>query len=156
RTPLMVAAIRQGNAAVVKLLLDRGANPNPNVRPLTESSPLIQAATAGDAEMMQLLLDRGADVKMAAEPALSLAITTRCSKCIDLIMAKKPDREAFTGALLENAVLADANTIRMLLDHGADVNSVDPTGRTSLMYAVGSDLLNLDVVKLLIDRGADV
>src|SRR5262249_24584475 len=71
-------------------------------------------------------------------------------------MAKKPDREAFTGALLENAVLADANTIRMLLDHGADVNSVDPTGRTSLMYAVGSDLLNLDVVKLLIDRGADV
>jgi ankyrin repeat protein len=156
RTPLMIAAIRQGNAAVVKLLLDRGANPNPNARPLTESSPLIQAATAGDAEMMQLLLDHGADVKTAAQPALSMAITTRCSKCVDLLVGKAPERDAYTGALLETAVLADVNIIRFLLDHGADVNSVDPAGRTPLMYAVGSDLLPLDVVKLLIDRGADV
>src|SRR5499426_1761704 len=101
RTPLMIAAIRQGNAAVVKLLLDHGANPNPNARPLTESSPLIQAATAGDAEMMQLLLDRGADAKMAAQPALSMAITMRCSKCVDLLIAKGLDRDAYTGALQE-------------------------------------------------------
>src|SRR5215471_16087254 len=125
RTPLMIAAIRQGNAAVVKLLLDHGANPNPNARPLSESSPLIQAATAGDAEMMRLLLDHGADVKTAAQPALSMAIVTRCSKCVELLVAKDPDRDAYTGALLETAVLADVNTIRLLLDHGADVNSVD-------------------------------
>src|SRR5262249_38896027 len=135
RTPLMIAAIRQGNAAVVKLLLDHGANPNPNARPLTESSPLIQAATAEDAETMQLLRDRGADAKMAAQPALSMAITMRCSKCVDLLIAKGLDRDAYTGALQETAVLADVNMIRLLLDHGADVNSVDPTGRTPLMYA---------------------
>ena len=45
RTPLIIAARRPGNAAVVKLLLDRGAKLNPNARPVSESSPLIEAAT---------------------------------------------------------------------------------------------------------------
>jgi ankyrin repeat protein len=156
RTALMIAATRPGNAWTVKLLLDHGANPNPNARPATESSPLIQAATAGDAEMMQLLIDRGADIKAAAQQALAMAIVTRCSKCVDLLVAKNLDKEAYTGALLETAVLADASTVRLMLDHGADVNAVDPFGRTPLMYAAVSDLLPSDVVKLLIDRGADV
>src|SRR5882724_12000925 len=73
RTPLMIAARRPGNAAVVKLLLERGANPNPNAHPVTESSPLIEAATAGDADNVELLLSHGAEVKKgAAEPALEL------------------------------------------------------------------------------------
>jgi len=41
RTPLMVAARRVGSAPIVKLLLDKGANPNPNAKPETESSPLL-------------------------------------------------------------------------------------------------------------------
>ena len=48
------------------------------------------------------------------------------------------------------------NAVRLMLDHGADVNAVDPLGRTPLMYAAASDLLPLDVVKLLVERGADV
>ncbi len=47
RTPLMIAARRPGGAPIVKLLLDHKANPNPNARPETESSPLIEAVTAG-------------------------------------------------------------------------------------------------------------
>src|SRR3989442_4986226 len=46
--------------------------------------------------------------------------------------------------------------VQSILDHGADVNAVDPTGRTPLIYAVTSDLLPLDVVKLLVERGANV
>ena len=45
RTALMIAARRPGNSATVKLLLDRGAKPNPNDHPAVESSPLIEAAT---------------------------------------------------------------------------------------------------------------
>jgi ankyrin repeat protein len=155
RTPLTVAATRQGNAPVIKLLLDRGANPNPNPKP-EMGSPLIQAGTAGGPEIMQLLIAHGADVKGSAEPLLVSAITNRCGKCLDIVVAKNPDRAAFTGALLETAALADVNTVRLLLDHGADVNAFDPFGRSPLMYAAVSDLLALDVVKLLIDRGADV
>jgi N-acyl-D-amino-acid deacylase len=155
RTPLTIAATRQGNAATVKLLLDRGANPNPNPKP-EMGSPLIQAGSAGDPEMMQLLMARGADVKTAAEPLLVSAITNRCAKCLDMVIAQNPDRQAVTGALIGTAALADVNTVKLLLDRGADVNAIDPFGRSPLMYATVSDLLRLDVVKLLIDRGADV
>ena len=48
------------------------------------------------------------------------------------------------------------NAVRVMLDHGADVNAFDPLGRTPLMYAAGSDTLALDVVKLLVARGANV
>ncbi len=156
RTPLMIAARRQGNAPTVKLLLDRGANPNPNAHPLTESSPLIEAASAADAASMELLLNRGADAKAAAQPALTMAITMRCPKCLALLLAKDLDRAAYTLALPDIAVLGDVNAVRLMLDHGADANAVDPLGRTPLMYAAISDLLDLDVVKLLIERGADV
>src|SRR6266481_7951771 len=89
RTPLMIAARRPGNPAAVKLLLLRGANPNPNAHPITESSPLIEAATAGDAAGMELLRSHGAEVKNAAgEPALEMAVAVRCSKCATLLAAK--------------------------------------------------------------------
>jgi ankyrin repeat protein len=156
RTPLMIAARRPGNTPVVKLLLERGANPNPNAHPLAESSPLIEAATAGDAAGMELLLGRGAEVKEAGQPALEMAVTVRCSKCLALLAAKDLDREAYTLALPNIAAYGDLNAVRLMLDRGADVNAVDPLGRTPLMYAAASDLLPLDVVKLLVERGADV
>src|SRR5262249_58558279 len=39
---------------------------------------------------------------------------------------------------------------------GSQCRGSNPFGRTALMYAVVSDLLPLDVVKLLVERGADI
>ena len=156
RTPLMVAATRHGNAATVRLLLDRNANANPTPKPDVMGGPLVQAATTGDPEIMQVLIDRGANVKAAAGPMLSAAIVHRCEKCLNLILAQNPDKPALTQALLETAMHADVNTVRLLLDRGADVNAFDDAGRTPLMYASVSDLIQSDVVKLMVDRGADV
>jgi len=156
RTPLMIAARRPGNSAAVKLLLERGANPNPNAHPVAESSPLVEAATAGDAASMELLLGRGAEVKDAGEPALEMAVTMRCSKCVGMLAAKGLSKHDYTVALPNIAALGDVSAVRLALDHGADVNAVDPLGRTPLMYAAASDLQPLDVVKVLIERGADV
>jgi ankyrin repeat protein len=156
RTPLIIAATRYGNAPTVRLLLDRGANPNPNPKPDAMGSPLIQAGTTGDAAMMQLLIDRGANAKDSAGPLLTAAITHGCRKCLNMILAQNPDQGAFTRALQETANLADVKTVRLLLDRGADVNEFDDTGRTPLMYAAVSDLIQSDVVTLLIDHGADV
>ena len=156
RTPLMIAARRPGNTAVVKLLLERGANPNPNAHPAAESSPLMEAAAAGDAANMELLLGRGADVKEAGEPALEMAVTVRCSKCVALLAAKNLSKKDYSVALANTVVFGDLNAVRLMLDHGADVNAIDPLGRTPLMYAAASDLLPLDVVKLLVERGADI
>jgi ankyrin repeat protein len=156
RTPLMIAARRPGADATVKLLLERGANPNPNAKPFSESSPLIEAATAGEPGIMQLLLEHRADAKAAAQPAVTMAVTNGCSKCLELLVARKLDPAAYTGALADVAALADVDAVRLMLDQGASVNTFDPLGRTPLMYAAASDALPLNVVKLLIERGADV
>ena len=80
----------------------------------------------------------------------------RCSKCVDLMAAKDLDKKAYTLALANTAFLGDMRAVRLMLDHGADVNAADSTGRTPLMYAAGSDLLPLDVVKALVERGANL
>ncbi len=156
RTPLMMAARRPGNSATVRFLLEHGANPNPNNRPDVEGAPLIDAATAGDPASMELLLAKGADTKRSGQDLLEVSLTVRCAKCLELIVAKNPDKQAYAAALPNVASLGDVNAVRLMLDHGADVNAFDPLGRTPLMYAVASDLLPLDEVKLLVERGADV
>jgi hypothetical protein len=79
-----------------------------------------------------------------------------CPRCTALLAAKDLDRAAYSAALPNIAALGDLNAVRLMLDHGADVNAIDPFGRTALMYAAASDLLPLDVVKLLVEHGADV
>jgi ankyrin repeat protein len=156
RTPLMIAARRPGNMATVKFLLDHGANPNPNAHPAAESSPLIEAANAGDAASVELLLARGSEVKHAGEMALETSYLMRCSKCAALVAGKGLGKQDYTSALANISVLGDVNAVRQMIDHGADVSAVDPLGRTPLMYAAASDSLSLDVVKLLVERGADI
>ena len=44
------------------------------------------------------------------------------------------------------------NVVKLLLDHGADINLRGRDGATALMYAATAD--RKDVVRLLLDRGA--
>jgi ankyrin repeat protein len=156
RTPLMIASRRPGAVRIVKFLLDKGANPNPNNKPIGESSPLMEALTGGDEEIVKLLIDRGADAQATAEMGLTLAATTQCERGLRAVAARMTNKEPFTMALQSIAVLGDIRSVRLMLDHGADVNAFDLFGRTPLMYAAISDVFPLDVVKLLVERGADV
>jgi ankyrin repeat protein len=156
RTPLMIAARHPGMSATLKMLLDKGANPNPNAHPDTESSPLIEAASAPDPESVDLLLKRGANTKGGGQTALSMAAQLRCSRCLELLAARITDKDAYTFALGEAVAAADLASVRLLIDHGADVKAFDPLGRTPLMYAAESDRAQLDVVKLLVEKGANV
>jgi ankyrin repeat protein len=156
RTPLMIAAGTPGGLPIVKLLLEHGANVNPTKHPDSESSPLIQSAVAADVETMRLLLEHGADLKASAGGALAISFQQNCRKCVDFLMKQDLDKDVYTATLTVVAAFADASTIRTLLDHGAAVDAPDPLGHTALVYAAGSDLAAPDVVKLLIERGADV
>jgi ankyrin repeat protein len=155
-TALMVAARKPGNVAVVKLLLEHGANTNPNLKPETESSPLIEALCAGDAAMVDLLLAHGADARAAGETGLTMAVQQGCDHCLDVLAQKVTNKDVFTASLEDIAVLGDVHAVKVMLEHGADVKAYDFLGRTALMYAATSDTHSAEVVKLLINHGADV
>ncbi len=156
RTPLMIAARHPGAARIVKFLLDHGANPNPNGKPVGESSPLLEALTAGDEATAQLLIRRGADARATAEQGLTMAVVTKCERALETLAAAITDTNAYTIALQNTVVFGDLKAVRLMLDRGADVNAFDPFGKTPLMYAAISQVLPVEVVKLLIERGADV
>jgi len=112
-TPLHLAAIK-GNAAIVGLLLGKGAPPNAAFR---GSTPLLLAALSGDPASCRLLLDAGASVTARATSG---------------------------GTPLHAAVLSkNAEVVTLLLDKGADVNVKDAQGRTPLDVALDEAALNI-------------
>ncbi|MFX7804449.1 ankyrin repeat domain-containing protein, partial [Acinetobacter baumannii] len=90
-----IAAARPGAYDVVKLLLDRKANPSSVVNtyrgPVT---PLRLAAEVGDEAVLRLLLDRGADAKaMGGVFPLLAAMNANDPGCVTLAL-KTADRGA--------------------------------------------------------------
>ena len=123
-----IYACRQGRPDMVRLLLARGADPNP-VRAIGKS-PLEAALLHPEA--MRVLLEHGADPnRLLYDGSTALQ---------DLVRYKRGDY---------------IQAITTLLGHGADPNMADPrTGETILMIAALE--LNVDLVKLLLEHGADV
>jgi ankyrin repeat protein len=152
----MIAAGMPAGKPIVQLLLEHGANVNPTKRPDSQSSPLVQAALASNVETMKLLLEHGADLKASAVSTLIIALMQDCRECVDFLLQQKLDPEVYTIALGAVVNFADVNTVRLLLDRGAQVDAPDPVGHTPLANAAGSDSIPTDVVKLLIERGANV
>jgi len=156
RTPLMIAASVPNGRPIVKFLLDHQANVNPTHHPDSESSPLAQSAEAADPEMMRMLIDRGADVKASAASALIMSAVQGCDKCVDLILKHELDKMTYTIVLGQVASFAGVKLTRTLLDRGAAIDVPDPLGHTALAYAAGADNVRAEVVKLLVERGANI
>ena len=162
RTALSIAASRFGSLAVVRLLLDSGADPSvksPSYKgPLT---PLSEAADVGDEAVVRLLIERGADVKKAGPFPLIAAVNANDARCVDLLIPSA-DRATLSMALASvgppsgnPASFGNVKLIQRLLDHGADVNARGRGGRSILMDLVNSDSFPVETVTTLIERGAD-
>lgn len=163
RTPLFIAAARPGSYDVVKLLLDRQANPSLVVNRYGPTTPLRLAAEAGDEALLRLLLDRGADAKaMGGVFPLLAAMNANDPGCVNLTL-KTVDRDALKGSGIflvppfgSPAALRDPKAVKAFFEAGADVAACDPAGRTLLMLAVGSDDVPVETVQTLIRLGGDV
>lgn len=156
-TPLMYAAW-VGSPEAMKLLLDRGADPN-----LTNSSgstALMMGAT--EIAKVRMLVERGADVNKATprgRTALLLAAMSEPSAdIVRLLIGAGADVkavDAFNTTFLNAAAFGnDAATVRMALDAGVEVDAVDFQGFTPLMNASSNG--NLAAVKMLLAKGANV
>jgi ankyrin repeat protein len=136
--------------AVVRMLLDRGANPNmqlffkpANVRGSTNtrgSTPLIRAAANADMEVMKLMLDRGAEV--------NLMMADRQTPLMAVLAGRASEPQAL-------------QMMQLLHDKGADVNVIalinhreESRGGTALHYAVRKRYK--EVIKKLAEWGIDM
>jgi ankyrin repeat protein len=157
QTALLIASGRFGSSPVVKLLLDRHADPSaksPFI--LGDRTPVAEAAYAGDDAVLRLLIEHGADVKRAGYLPLYYAMKSNCIKCFDLLV-KSADRDTLNpAAALLAPPLGDAGAIKLLLDHGADANTKDRGGNPLLLRAAASDTLPMDTIRALLDQGADL
>jgi ankyrin repeat protein len=157
-SPLLFAA-RVGDLASARLLVAAGADPN-EVAPLG-TSVLLVAAQSGHEDVAEFLLDRGADPNAAAAGfgALHIAILRGHFDLVQKLIAHHVDvnapvtngtpvvrqgKEFTIAATLVGATpfflaakLADARTMRVLADAGANPLTGLKDGTTPLMVAAG-------------------
>ena len=137
---------RTGKPDSIRTLLAAGALVDP-IENWRGQTPLMWAAAEGHGEAMKVLIEAGADVN-----ARSSIIAWERQR------TEEPrDKWLPPGGLtplLFSAREGRVTGVKVLLDHGADINIVDPDRHTSLILALSSG--HFDVAALLIERGADV
>ena len=129
--------------AVAQLLLDAGARLD-----------LYSACRLGRVKELRRLLDedpssvnrRGPN----STPLLSSAAAADRLETAQLLLERDPSPEPRSQALLRAATPLMA---RLLLDHGADVNTADHAGLTRLHSAAA--VADAEMIALLLERGAD-
>ncbi|HUS08753.1 MAG TPA: ankyrin repeat domain-containing protein [Bryobacteraceae bacterium] len=159
RTPVYQAASMGNAVPVLRLLLNKGGSPN--AKTLAGMTPLMAAARS-NLDAMRLLLEKNADVNArnaAGATALMAAAQTGTPQAVRLLLEKGADSNIKTKknetALADAATAGNEETIKLLLDHGAEVNVQDIRGYSALLYAAGSDTLPVNVVKMLLAKGAN-
>lgn len=121
--PLQYAAL-YGSLDALRMLLDDGADPN--ARNQQEATALIYGAWAP--ARTKLLVNRGARVNVAAKGGT-------------------------TPLMLAASVLGNTDSVRYLLEYGADLNAADEFGDDALMRAAAMG--DTEMTELLLMKGAD-
>ena len=123
-----LCAVQHYEVGTIDRLIDEGADID-GVRERGLCPPLILATRCGRVAVARLLLERGADPNCVNLHSTPLIIACQHRSCA---MAT------------------------LLLDFGADVNTTDNRGQTPLTHACLAYDDELDLVTLLLDRGADI
>ena len=154
--PLMAAAL-SADAAAMRRLLDRKADPN--ARNAAGATALMWSV--GDIDKVRLLLERGADANLrsdddrtalliaAGQPGGADVVQLLLEWGADLWVGKRSDG---SRALIEAAYAGEAETVRVLRDAGADLKDA---GAFALGLAVHSRCeACIDMLALALDADA--
>ena len=149
-TALMTCA-RTGDAAGVKALLARGASVNTK-EPSHDQTALMWAAAQGHADTIDALLRGGADVRARSRSYIQ-TVTSEVTQRAGREELNYDVPRGGSTAILFAARSGNAESARLLIAAGADVNDTLPDGASALVVAAHSG--NSGVAKLLLETGAD-
>ena len=113
-----------------EVLIKNGADIN--AKGPSEITPLLWSASYDSPGVMKALLKAGADPNLVGSYDGSLPLDSAC-------------RYSSKNEVPE--------TVKILLESGANVNGIGDNGQTALHYAVSSD--NTELIKYLLEKGAD-
>ncbi|KAJ8916077.1 hypothetical protein NQ315_010945 [Exocentrus adspersus] len=156
-------AARLGQAQVVKVLLEAGANADQ--ADVDGWTPLRAAAWGGHTEVVELLVQHGCaldSVDAENRTALRAAAWSGHEEIVKILLhnganVNLTDHEGRT-ALIAAAYMGHSEIVEHLLNFGADINHADADGRTALSVAAlcAPRTPGVSVVSTLLERGATV
>ncbi len=140
----------------IKLLLAAGANPNLRMRSSLDTrtvftnqwlqengaTPFLRAAQSGDLVLMKLLLAHGADPRIPTYINVTPLMVASGIGWVEGVTYEWSPKETY-------------DTVKFLIDLGADVNAQDLVDRRTALMGAAHKGRN-DVVQLLVDSGADL
>jgi ankyrin repeat protein len=153
----LINAATRGDVDTVKFLLEHGADPN-IAAVYSGRTALLAAAAYGYAAVVDLLLVHGADVaaidRNDAQSAIAYATAKVRPPIVRSLLAAGAKGSFRRLGLSVDGGAAAREVVRLLVEHGADINELDDWGRTPLMWA--AQYADAETIALMIELGADV
>ncbi|CAK6433785.1 unnamed protein product [Pipistrellus nathusii] len=158
----LMAAIQHGHEAVVRLLLEWGADPNHAARTVGWS-PLMLAALIGRLGVAQQLVEKGANpdhLSVLEKTAFEVALDRKHRDLADYLdslttVRPKTDEEKRRPDIFHALKMGNFQLVKEIADEDPNhVNLVNGDGATPLMLA--AVMGQLPLVQLLVERHAEV
>ncbi|XP_021497177.1 ankyrin repeat and SAM domain-containing protein 6 isoform X1 [Meriones unguiculatus] len=158
----LMAAAQHGHEAVVRLLMEWGANPNRTARTVGWS-PLMLAALLGKLSVAQQLVEKGANpdhLSVLEKTAFEVALERKHREVADYLdplttVRPKTDEEKRRPDIFHALKMGNFQLVKEIADEDPNhVNLVNADGATPLMLAAVTGQLPL--VQLLVEKHADM
>ena len=146
--------VKKNQVKIVALLIKHGAEVNAKLR--DGSTALSGAAICNAVDVAQLLIDSGADLNHRGHQYTALEIASSRGPDVAILMIKKGakvntfDYYTKTSPLHTAAKCGHRKLVKVLLQHGADMNVKDQWGLTPLDKA--KDPIIIDLIKRYIKK----